>query len=183
MFLNINKENLDKCLLNGRNQGWFKKKRESAICNLQKKDTWALCHHLPYRKTVRSIPWMMGHSILAVHAINNNRPVNLQSNKIDGWHRHLTLIPVVIPAASFSRQIKIWLLTSGSIYQLDGREVIIPTGDFIGWMCQQRESHQIATLVCRYPSAEAMQKVPIRTCTAQETINPTGSASVVKNGN
>ncbi len=58
---------------------------------------------------------MMGHSILAVHAINNNRPVNLQSNKIDGLHQDTNLIPDVIPAASFSRQIKIGFLTSGSI--------------------------------------------------------------------
>jgi hypothetical protein len=45
---------------------------------------------------------------------------------------------------------------------LDGREVI-PTDDFIGWMCQQRKSRPIVTLVCRYPAAEATQKVPITT--------------------
>jgi hypothetical protein len=64
-----------------------------------------------------------------------------------------SLIPVVIPAASFSRQIKIGFLTSGSISWTEEKSED-----------RRRKSRPIVTLVCRYPAAEATQKVPITTC-------------------
>ena len=65
-----------------------------------------------------------------------------------------------------------WILNVW-ICQFDGRETI-PTGDFIDWIrsANKRNSRPIVrwnvTLVCRYPAAEATQKLPMRTCTAPE---------------